>query len=206
MELILIDTAVQRLIADHAAKSGEDAAWLDEIFQVRGNNGRAPIRHAKGHHNHIHFRFHDATAETLGRRLAKLVLPRTPPAPAKAGRAEPAPKYAQHRARSGDTFVILARRYGTTVEAIQRANGLAKTAIRAGVVYRIPQKAAPKSRGRVGCGGSTRAPCALTPTARGKESVAVAHVGSCELGRYRSSRDHCASRWVRDGYGECMAT
>ncbi len=40
--------------------------------------------------------------------------------------------------------MILARRYGTTVEEIQRANSLPGNAIRAGIVYRIPQKQAPK--------------------------------------------------------------
>ena len=41
--------------------------------------------------------------------------------------------------------MILARHYGTTIEEIQRANGLKSIALRQGVVYRIPQKSAPKA-------------------------------------------------------------
>src|SRR5262249_54064275 len=143
VELILVDRSVQRLLADYAAQSGEDPAFLDEVFQIRGKNPRAPIRHIKGHDNHIHFRFHNPIAEEMGRRAARwVVVPRAPARMAAAqagghpqapGQPE-APGSVQIRARSGDTLVILARRYGTTVEEIQRANGLAGNAIRAGVV------------------------------------------------------------------------
>jgi penicillin-insensitive murein endopeptidase len=145
VEMILVDRAVQRVLSDYAQRSGEDPAFLDEVFQVRGKNPRAPIRHVHGHDNHIHFRFHNPAAEAMGQRVARFVtIPRAPaPAVVAASQAEAA-GYATIRARSGDTLVILARRYGTTVEEIQRANRLPGNAIRAGVVYRIPQKVAPK--------------------------------------------------------------
>jgi len=154
IDMIFIDRAVQRVLADYAVRSGEDVAFVDQVFQVRGKNAAAPIRHVKGHDNHIHFRFHNPLAEEMGRRVARfVVIPRAPAAPAApagvpAGPGE-AVGYAQIRAHSGDTLVILARRYGTTVEEIQHANRLGGNAIRAGVVYRIPQKAAPKPAGRV---------------------------------------------------------
>jgi penicillin-insensitive murein endopeptidase len=152
VEMILVDRSVQRLLADYAAQNGEDASFLDEVFQIRGKNARAVIRHIKGHDNHIHFRFHNPVAEAMGRRVARFVV--VPKAPARgvrvaASQAETA-GYAQIRARSGDTLVILARRYGTSVEEIQRANGLGGNAIRAGVVYRIPQKAAPPPPLKIG--------------------------------------------------------
>jgi penicillin-insensitive murein endopeptidase len=150
VEMILIDHAVQRVLADYAASSGESPAFIDEVFQIRGKNARAPIRHVKGHDNHIHFRFHNPIAEAMGRRVARfVVIPRVPQqqpshgarvAVEKADAPPSAPAYAQIRARSGDTLVILARRYGTTVDEIQRANNLNGNAIRAGIVYRIPQK------------------------------------------------------------------
>jgi penicillin-insensitive murein endopeptidase len=148
VEMILVDRSVQRLLSDYAAANGEDLAFLDEVFQIRGRNARAPIRHIKGHDNHIHFRFHNPLAEAMGRRVARFVaIPKAPAFPPRvaSSQATPAeaPGYAQIRAHSGDTLVILARRYGTTVEEIQRANGLAGNAIRAGIVYRIPQKGAP---------------------------------------------------------------
>jgi penicillin-insensitive murein endopeptidase len=147
VEMILVDHSVQRLLVDYAAASGEDPAFLDEVFQIRGKNARAAIRHIKGHDNHIHFRFHNPEAEAMGQRVARFVVIRRPPvAPlpkASSSPVEVATSYAPIRARSGDTLVILARRYGTTVEEIQRANGLAGNAIKAGAVYKIPQKAPP---------------------------------------------------------------
>jgi hypothetical protein len=105
----------------------------------------------KGHDNHIHFRFHNPVAEEMGRRVARfVVLPRPhPTAPVReaASQAETA-GYVQIRAHSGDTLVILARRYGTTVEEIQRVNQLAGNAIRAGIVYKIPQKVAQRTIGK----------------------------------------------------------
>jgi len=144
VEMILMDRSIQRLLADYAARNGEDPAFIDEIFQIRGKNARAPIRHIKGHHNHLHFRFHNPVAEELGRRLARhIVIPRPAPVTAHSAHTEVA-GFVQHRARSGDTMVILARRYGTTVQDIQRANGLKSVALKAGAVYRIPSKVAPR--------------------------------------------------------------
>jgi hypothetical protein len=176
IEMIFVDRAVQRALADYAARSGEEAAFLDEVFQIRGKNARAPIRHVKGHDNHIHFRFHNPVAEEMGRRVARfVVIPRPPPAHAPLRVAESQAEtasYVQIRAHSGDTLVILARRYGTTVEEIQRANQLAGNAIRAGTVYKIPQKAAPRPIAKLpsrvaqrrGVGGG--APVAARPAAR----------------------------------------
>jgi len=44
----------------------------------------------------------------------------------------------EHRVMPGDTLYSLARRYGTTVEAIRRANGLSGDLIRVGEVLKIP--------------------------------------------------------------------
>jgi len=139
VEMIFIDSGIQRLLADYAAKRGEDTAWLDEVFQIRAKHARPIIRHAKGHATHIHFRFNNPVAQEMARR-AHVHPPEAAPGPAAL-----ALNYVQHKARSGDTLVILARRYATTVEAIQEANGLRSTALRAGVIYKIPQKAAAKA-------------------------------------------------------------
>jgi murein endopeptidase len=146
VDMIFMDASIQRLLAAYALVNGEDPAFVDASFQVRGKSARAPIRHIHGHDNHIHFRFHSPIAEELGRRVARLV-----PIPhekvrvaASSGAGATEMGFAQIRAKSGDTLVILAKRYGTSVEEIQRANGLKGNAIRAGVVYRIPQKVAVK--------------------------------------------------------------
>lgn len=146
VEMVLMDSSVQRLLADYAAQNGEDPAFIDEAFQIRGKNARAPIRHIRGHRNHLHFRFHNPVAEEMGRRLARhLVFPKAPPVTAARHTEVAGVTFANHKARNGDTLMVLAKRYGTTVEDIQRANNLKSNALKAGAVYKIPQKAAPKA-------------------------------------------------------------
>jgi LysM repeat protein len=43
-----------------------------------------------------------------------------------------------HRVRSGQTIGAIARQYGTSVEAIKRANGLRSARLRTGQRLRIP--------------------------------------------------------------------
>jgi membrane-bound lytic murein transglycosylase D len=53
----------------------------------------------------------------------------------------PEPRYATHRVRSGETLSTIARRYGTSVSAIARANGLASIhRLRIGQRLRIPSR------------------------------------------------------------------
>lgn len=52
--------------------------------------------------------------------------------------ATPAPSGRRHTVRAGDTLYSLALKYGTTVEAIQQANGLSGTGIPVGTVLIIP--------------------------------------------------------------------
>jgi penicillin-insensitive murein endopeptidase len=132
LELLLIDTSVQRMLVKHGERRGEDEAWLDQVFQVRGKHPRPVVRHARGHGNHLHARFYNPLAQELGKR-AQSFLVREKVAPAHVSQPS-----VTHRARSGDTLAILARRYGTTVEAIQAANGLKTIAIKMGRTYVIP--------------------------------------------------------------------
>jgi membrane-bound lytic murein transglycosylase D len=53
----------------------------------------------------------------------------------------PAPRSATHRVRSGETLSVIAHRYGTSVSAIMRANGLSSAnRLRVGQRLRIPGK------------------------------------------------------------------
>ncbi|MFO0760489.1 MAG: penicillin-insensitive murein endopeptidase [Byssovorax sp.] len=145
IEMILMDTSIQRPLAAWAAENGEDPAYVDSVFQSRGKNAAAPIRHVKGHVNHIHFRFHSPLAEELGRRVAAYVVIPKPVAVANRGAGDAAPvNYVLHKARNGDTLVNLAKHYGTTIEEIQKANSLKGIALKIGVTYKIPSKLAPK--------------------------------------------------------------
>ena len=46
--------------------------------------------------------------------------------------------YFEYTVRSGDTLWLLAQRFGTTVDAIRRLNGLSGSALSIGQVLRIP--------------------------------------------------------------------
>jgi len=130
VELILMDRRIQKMLREYATSIGESEAWLGDVFD--GRPGVRPmIIHAKGHANHIHVRFYNPIAQETARRLQPLLGRRSKP-PAAVG-------YVLHRARSGDTLDSLARRYGTTVEAIRAANGLKSNAIKARRVYKIPR-------------------------------------------------------------------
>ncbi len=133
VELILINASIQRLLREHAESIGEDPAWLDNVFRGGGGH-RALIRHASGHGTHIHVRFFSPVARETARRAA--------PAMIELKLVEPPQVFVWYRARQGDTLGKLARRYGTTVQAIQRANGLRSTVIIAKKSYRIPQPGA----------------------------------------------------------------
>ncbi|WP_437754665.1 LysM peptidoglycan-binding domain-containing protein [Sorangium sp. So ce1389] len=131
VELILIDSSVQRLLKEHALKIGEDKDWLDEVFQFGSRKARPLIRHARGHANHIHIRFYSPIAQESAVRAYPLLVKR--------GAIKPTAHYVRHTAKKGQTLGSLARQYGTTVEAIKRANGLRSTAIQAKRVYNIPR-------------------------------------------------------------------
>ena len=141
VELILIDHSLQKLLREYAVSAGEDSGWIDEVFDGTSSR-RALILHAKGHGTHIHVRFFNPTAQETARRLQPVLMKR--------GSLPPPMTYVLYRARSGDTLGSLARRYGTTVEAIQAVNSLRNNAIKARRIYRIPvpssQKQLPASR------------------------------------------------------------
>ena len=148
VEMIFIDDSVQKLLAEFALAHGEEAAFIDDVFLSRGKNFRAPIRHIHGHRNHLHIRFHSPNAEALALRLARVLpKPKPPPPMRKKGKGHdhdaelPSAGYSLIRARSGDTLVVWAKRYGITVEEIQKANGLRGNALKIGSIYRIPKKA-----------------------------------------------------------------
>jgi murein endopeptidase len=156
VELILIDHRLQGLLRAHAEALGEDRAWLDDVF--RGKAGRPPlVRHAPGHGTHLHVRFFNPTAQETARRCLDALV--------ELGLVEPPTYFVHHRVRKGETLGKLAKRYGTTVRAIQRANGLRSTLIQAKKTYRIPRTGpAPRERGPI------RVPRRRLPPREGAES------------------------------------
>ena len=140
VQLILMDRSVQRLVREYAVSRGEDRAWVDQLFD--GGGSLPPlIRHAKGHATHIHVRFYNPLAQETGRRAYELLLKRRI--------IQPPSVYVHHKVKEGETLGALAKKFGVTSKAIQAANGMKSTLLRASSDCKIPQrggvKACPRS-------------------------------------------------------------
>lgn len=132
VEMIFLAHYIQKMVRVYAESVGEDPAWLAAVFDGIGAPSRGPVfRHAPGHATHFHIRFHNPFAERAGA-FAYSSLVRAHVVPEM-------PTFTLHKAKKGETLGMLARRYGTTVPAIQRANGLRGTTIQAKRVYKIPR-------------------------------------------------------------------
>jgi murein endopeptidase len=134
VEFIFINGSVQQLLKEHALAIGEDAAWLDHVFQYGSRDPWPLIRHAHGHDTHIHVRFYNPVAQELGRRAYPELSKRN------LVTVKSTAGYMSYRAHKGDLLVNMAKRFGTTIAAIQQANGLKGSAIKAGRVYLVPKK------------------------------------------------------------------
>jgi len=122
VQMILVDKRVQKRLYDYALAHGEDRAWVGSLFF----GSDRLIKHARGHRDHFHVRFFNPRAQELGRRVAPLLA------------QQPEFNVAMHRVRRGDNLGAIARKYGTTVVAIRKANHLKGNAIRAGITLSIP--------------------------------------------------------------------
>ncbi len=128
--MILIDQAIQGWLREYAESINEDSAWLNDVFGAKGGGRPALIRHVSGHATHLHVRFYNPIAEETARRCyADLVA---------LGKVKVQPSFVSYKARKGDTLLALAKRFGTTVKAIKRANALRSNTILAKRVYKIP--------------------------------------------------------------------
>lgn len=170
VEMILVDSSIQKLLREHALAKGEDPAFIDRVFQYGSKHNRPIIRHVRGHATHIHVRFFSPNAQASAR-LAAAYLPKPPPPPkrksgkqrsddlrasASTGGASQAKlahgkketsddAYVLHRARSGDTLDALSRKYGVSIQEIKQANGLKSNALKMKKTYRIPKRTASSS-------------------------------------------------------------
>jgi LysM repeat protein/murein endopeptidase len=123
VQFVLVDKRVQKVLYDFALKNGEDKAWLDSVF----NGGKeALVKHARRHRDHFHVRFYNGRAQELGRRVAPLLAQR------------PEQNVAFHRVRSGDTLGAIARRYGSSIAALKKANRLRSSFLRLAQQLRVP--------------------------------------------------------------------
>jgi len=123
VQVILVDRRVQKALYERALALGEDRAWLDSLFK---GGKTALIQHARRHRDHFHVRFYNPRAQELGRRVAPLLALR------------PGQNVRVHRVRSGDNLGAIARRYGSSVRAIQKANRMRGTFLRLGQRLSVP--------------------------------------------------------------------
>lgn len=140
VEMIFIDHTLSSALRRYAETLGEDATWLRRVF-AKGSGEQPLVRHARGHATHMHVRFRNPKAEGLARQAYPLLV--------KHELVDKVEVYRYHRVRRGETLGKLAKRYGTTVRAIQRANGLRTNVIQAKQSYKIPTGAAPPTTGAV---------------------------------------------------------
>jgi penicillin-insensitive murein endopeptidase len=170
VEMILIDRSIQALLRRHAVSIGEDEAWLASLFD--GKLGSMPpiFRHARGHRTHLHVRFHNPIAQESARRLYPLLVEHD--------MIEPLSHVVHHRVSKGETLGKLAKRFGTTVKAIMRANGLRSTLIQARRVYRIPRSGPPPDLGTPVAIPERRLPPSIPETLLGRpKASAGSHSG-----------------------------
>lgn len=109
VQVILVDRSIQRALRDYALSLGEDREWIHRIYR---RDRTALVQHARRHRDHFHVRFYAPRSQELGRRIQPLLALR------------PEQNLAVHKVRQGQTLGQLARIYGTTVRAIQKANHL----------------------------------------------------------------------------------
>lgn len=63
----------------------------------------------------------------------------TPPKPKPKPRPKPKPKSIRYTVKKGDTLYKISRKYGTSVGALQRANGISGSLIRPGQALKVPR-------------------------------------------------------------------
>jgi penicillin-insensitive murein endopeptidase len=132
VRFILIDRSLHPLLREYAESIGEDRAWLDKVFRGTGLLRGALVRHAPGHATHLHIRFDSPVAQETARLCYQAML--------KSKLIEPPSYFISHKVKKGETLGKLAKRYGTTIPALKKINGLKNSLIRAGRVYKIPRK------------------------------------------------------------------
>ncbi len=126
VQMILVDRRVQKKLLDYALAHGEDRAWATSLFHGKD----ALLKHAKRHRDHFHVRFFNPRAQELGRRIAPLLA------------QQPEFNVAMHRVRRGDVLGKIARKYGTTVVAIRKANHLKSNLLHVGTTLSVPLRGA----------------------------------------------------------------
>lgn len=124
VDMIIIDSKVQRLLEVHALRRGEDPAWLKSVFHGTGRPYTSLIVHAPGHTAHMHVRFSSPIARQRGKSSYTTLVEQ--------GHIALKRKEIRHRVARGETLTKIARQYGVSVDALVKLNRLESTRIRVG--------------------------------------------------------------------------
>ena len=135
VEYIFMNKSVQKLVKEYALSQGEDAQWLDRIFQYRSREIEPIVRAAYGHATHMHVRFYNPRAQKLGVRTYDLL--------ADAKLIKRGHYFTRYRVQDGDSIALLAERFRTTPRSIRSINNVKSLDLQPGKLYYIP------TRGRV---------------------------------------------------------
>jgi len=131
VDMILIDTKVQRLLEVHALRRGEDPLWLKSLFHGNGSPYTALIMHAPGHDAHMHVRFSSPVARQRGKSSYLTLVEQ--------GHIQLKKKELRHRVGRGDTLTGIAEKYHVSVDTLLKLNQLESTRIRVGQALVIQQ-------------------------------------------------------------------
>lgn len=131
VDMILIDTKVQRLLEVHALRRGEDPVWLKSVFHGNGSPFTALILHAPGHDAHMHVRFSSPVARQRGKDSYLTLVEQ--------GHVQLKKKEVKHRVARGDTLTGIAAKYRVSVATLLKLNQLESTRIRLGQALLIQQ-------------------------------------------------------------------
>jgi LysM repeat protein/murein endopeptidase len=123
VQVILIDKRIQAALYEHALGIGEDKAWLDSLFH---GGPSALLQHARRHRDHFHVRYYAARSQELGRRVHPLLASR------------PENNVMPYRIKNGDSLGRIAAKFGVTVSALKKHNGMKNSFLRAGRTLGIP--------------------------------------------------------------------
>jgi LysM repeat protein len=123
VQVILIDKRIQAALYEHALSIGEDKAWLDSLFHAGPGS---LLQHARRHRDHFHVRYYAARSQELGRRVHPLLASR------------PENNVMPYRIKNGDSLGRIAAKFGVTVSALKKHNGMKNTFLRAGRTITIP--------------------------------------------------------------------
>jgi penicillin-insensitive murein endopeptidase len=136
IEMILLDSSLQKPVEAHALSVESNSAWVHLLFHGDGTKP-ALVRHSPGHATHLHLRFRNPVARRSAQRLAPL-LGELRPRQNQTVLRQTQVVTRSHVAKAGDTLAKLAQHYCTSMDAIRAANRMKGYQLQAGQTYLIP--------------------------------------------------------------------